>query len=77
MKRKVILTGLFFAVLGFIWAQRSASARPENIVVDTKELGPINLNEKAEPKERVVFYEEGNTAVSINDDGDPNVGMKF
>jgi hypothetical protein len=77
MKKKVILTGLFFAVVGFIWAQRTACARPENIVVDTKELGPINLNEKAEAKERVVFYEEGNTAVSINDDGDPNVGMKF
>ncbi len=77
MKKGIILSAI--ALVSWAWAHAGcAYAHSTDGVVDTKDLGPISLNEKTRTgNEKTVFYQEGNTAVSINEDGDPNVGMKF
>lgn len=78
MRKGLFFTVLFVVVCGIVAAARNAQARSTDVVIDTNDSGPISLNDKVNAdNERVVFYQEGNTAVSINEDGDPNVGMKF
>ncbi len=59
-------------------SEASSTQKGPNVKIDTADLGLISLNEKTEPKEkRPVFYADGNTSLDINEDGDPNINMRF
>lgn len=57
----------------------SASAKGTNIVVDTADTGLISVNEKSEPEgeKPPVFYQDKDTSMGFNENGEPNVGMHF
>ena len=49
-----------------------------HVTVESSQLSPFSINEKTEPKEkRLVFYSDQNSSVDVNDNGEPNVNMRF
>lgn len=55
-------------------------AVPENIQVTSDEVDSKDFNERLgmhEREERFAFYRDGDSSVGINDNGDPNVAMRF
>ena len=62
------------------WPEPSWAGKGPNTTIDTAELGAISINDRTkvrDEEERAVFYRDGDAAIGINGDGDPNVGMKF
>lgn len=58
----------------------SACARPENISVSTDDLEQKSFDDrlgKHEREESFAFYRDEDKSVGINDNGDPNVAMRF
>ncbi len=48
------------------------------ITVDSTQLDEKSLDEKTEPKDkRVVFYSDKDSSVDINENGEPNLNMRF
>ena len=55
-----------------------AERKSTNVKVDSSDLEPFSINEKTEPKEkRVTFYSDQNSAVDVNENGEPNLNMRF
>lgn len=49
-----------------------------HVTVESSELQPLSINEKTEPKDkRVVFYSDKDSSVDINENGEPNLNMRF
>ena len=49
-----------------------------NVTVESSQLEPFSIDEKTEPKEkRAVFYSDQNSSVDINENGEPNLNMRF
>jgi len=72
----VILLGS--AACGRVWAAESAPARNTNIKVESGDFDDLLLNEKLDsPEERFGLPVDESTAIEINEDGDPNLSMKF
>ena len=88
-KSPVLIQGLKFslcaAVLsGFLSARGEAAEsnisphKSTNVTVESSQLEPFSINEKTEPKEkRAVFYSDQNSSVDINENGEPNLNMRF
>ena len=56
----------------------SFSHKNTRLTVASSDLEPFSLNEKTEPKnKRAVFYSDQNSSVDINEDGEPNLNMRF
>jgi hypothetical protein len=46
--------------------------------VDSRELEAYSLDEKLGVKdERLTFYRDGEAAIDVNEDGEPNLNMRF
>ena len=75
---KKILTILLFVALfngSMAWAE---GGRNTNISVDSSELGPVSINDKVKTKQdRQSLQIDEDVSLGFNEDGDPNVGMRF
>lgn len=59
-------------------AAASVSHKSTNVTVASSDLEPFSLDEKTEPKEKgIVFYSDQNSSVDINENGEPNLNMRF
>ena len=60
-------------------AEPSASSRKStNVTVDSSKLEPLSIDEKTQPKnKRPTFYADQNSSVDINENGEPNLNMRF
>ena len=69
------------AVLFFLCSMASAcSAIPENVQVSSDELGQKSFDERLgthEKEEKFSVFDDGNKSLGFNEDGDPNVAMRF
>ena len=76
---------LFMLVLfSFLNARGEASElgpishKSTNVTVKSSELQPFSINEETEPKnKRTVFYSDQNSSVDVNENGEPNLNMRF
>ncbi len=80
---------IFLLFLGGVFIAASAGAstdpakaplsshRSTNITVTSSELEPFDLNRKTDAEERIKFYQDENTVVGFNDQGEPGVGTRF
>ncbi len=67
------------ALFVFASAWTALPARAEhstNFRITSDEVEHV-INQKAEPEEKPIFYQDEKVTVGINDNGDPNVGMQF
>ena len=56
----------------------ASGARRAHVTVDSADLGPVSLNGKSGRKEeRPMLYSDDDVSVGFNEDGDPNMGMRF
>lgn len=73
------ILALFLLIILFdaslVWAE---GLRKTNISVDSSELGPVSINDKVKTKQdkRSLQIDE-DVSLGFNEDGDPNVGMRF
>ena len=60
-------------------AELSASPhKSTHVTVESSELQPFSINDKTEPKDkRTVFYSDQNSSVDVNENGEPNLNMRF
>ena len=74
----VPLTATLTAV-GAVWAEGLTSKPKDvNIRVESEPLGELMLDQKAPPpEEKFAFYTENDTSVGLNEDGDPNMSVRF
>ncbi len=80
MRRADLLKAALTAAVVCLGAHQAWAAGPKstNVTVDTLETGLISLNEKTEPKEKnLQLYQEGDTSIGFNDEGEPNWGTHF
>ena len=79
LNKKVLVSSLFLIFLTSA-AGFAEGLRNTNISVDSSEIGPISINEKIKTKQdkgKQSLQLDENVALGFNDDGDPNVGMRF
>ncbi len=82
-KNLFFLIGTIFLASSFAFAEADIPKTSEmpkkgpNFTVDSSDLEPFDLNKKTDPDEKPIFYKDGNTTVGFNDEGEPNVGMRF
>jgi len=79
-----ILKGMVWAVIfgsalcGHAWASESSPGRNTDIKVDSGDFDDLFLDQKLNPpQERFGLPVDGSTAIEINEDGDPNLNMRF
>ena len=59
-------------------AASSAHARGTDIKVDSAELDSFSIDDRLKVKdEKLRFYKDENVSVDVNDDGAPNMNMRF
>lgn len=79
-KRVLILAMVFTGLAAVLVGSPVSWAAPKgtNMTVDTSELGPISINDKVKTKqEKPSLKIDENVALGLDDDGNPNVGMRF
>ena len=79
MNRRAFFIFSLGVLVGVCLAARAwAAHRNTDIRIDTVELGAISLNEKVVPREKNFRIPlQGDTALGINDDGDPYLGTSY
>ncbi len=80
MNHKRISVVVFISLVVTLFGSRVLWAAPKgtNVTVDTSELGPISVNDKVKIKqEKPSLAIDENVALGLDDDGNPNVGMRF
>ena len=56
----------------------SAPHKSTNVTVESSKLEPFSIDEKTEPEnKRATFYSDQNSSVDINENGEPNLNMRF
>ena len=85
LAKKVIPVSLLFSVclsLSVYAESGSSAASPSshkgpNMSVSSEDLEPFDINKESEPDEKPVFYADDKMVVGINENSEPNVGMRF
>ncbi|MBI2095096.1 MAG: hypothetical protein HYT89_02890 [Candidatus Omnitrophica bacterium] len=77
-KKIKILSAATAFFLSFLTGAEAASFRGTNVSVDSRELEPFSIEDKKKGEdEKFYFFREGDTAMDINEDGDPNLNFRF
>lgn len=79
-KLKVMAWAVIFGPMlyGHAWALESSPSRNTDIKVDSGDFDDLFLDQKINPpEERLGFPVDESTAIEINEDGDPNLNMRF
>ena len=75
---KKILAGVLFLIIfggPMVWAE---GVKKTNISIDSTDLGPLSINDKIKTKQdKPTLALDENVALGLDDDGNPNVGMRF
>ncbi len=53
------------------------SRKGPNMSVNSEDLEPYDINKDSDPDEKPVFYADDKMVVGINENSEPNVGMRF
>ena len=48
-----------------------------NVTFSSDDLEPFDINKKTEPEERTTFYSDPNANIDVNENGEPNLNMRF
>ena len=68
------------AACGMLMGLALAAAAPKgtNVSLDSREFEPYSIDEKLDVKDKSpAFYRQGEAAIDIDEDGDPNLNMRF
>lgn len=70
----IFLPSLVFVSLAYADAQKKST----NVQVDSRDLEPFSMDDRIGKREqKPQFYKDEEKTIGINDDGDPNVSMRF
>ena len=73
-----IIAGCFVLMLFGSSLALADGVKKTNISVDSAELGPLSINNKIKTKQdKPTLPLDENVALGLDDDGNPNVGMRF
>ncbi len=77
---------LFFIILCFLFSSAAyagdstvsaPSHRGVNVTVDSSDLGPVDVNGKTDPEQKPPKSGDDSLSMGLNDNSEPNVGMRF
>ena len=79
LRRKKILMALALVPLSFVpLPALHAGAHNTDVQLESSDMNEALLNKKLNPpEEEFSFYKEGETSLGINEDGDPNMKVRF
>ena len=70
------VAGSLLLGLGSLRADGPVSKGP-NVQVDSRDIAAFSTVNKKDKEERLSFYRDDSTSVGFNDDGEPNVNMRW
>lgn len=75
----VLAALIFLPSLAFLPLARAGTfSKNTNVQVDSRDLEPFSLDDRlGRHEEKFHFYKDNDKMVGFNDDGDPNVSMRF
>ena len=77
-KKIRVLSAAAAILFSFVTGAQAAPSRGTNVSVDSRELEPFSIKDQEKDKdEKFYFFREGDTAMDINENGDPNMNFRF
>ncbi len=75
----VLVALIFLPALAFLpLAHGGTFSKNTNVQVDSRDLEPFSLDDRlGQREEKFHFYKDNDKTVGFNDDGEPNVSMRF